>query len=209
MLVEVLHYGGGNVGSLLRALERCEIPYTLLKGTIDGTFPTGKHPVILPGVGAFGAIMQGLEARGFLEPLKRVVLDEKVPFLGVCVGLQVLFESSEESPDVAGLGFLKGIVRHFPTDFEGSKVPQIGWNYIQAQQENAPEGFVYYVNSYFADPADANVVLYASDYQGTRFCGAVKHENISAFQFHPEKSGAFGHDLLRHWFDSLPVEVLK
>ncbi|MFN7309836.1 MAG: imidazole glycerol phosphate synthase subunit HisH, partial [Vampirovibrionales bacterium] len=182
MLVEVLHYGGGNVGSLLRALERCEIPYTLLKGNIDGTFPTGQHPVILPGVGAFGAIMQGLEARGFLEPLKQVVMVEKVPFLGVCVGLQVLFESSEENPNVAGLGFLKGTVRHFPTDFEGSKVPQIGWNYIHAQQENAPEGFVYYVNSYFADPADENVVLYASDYQGTRFCGAVKHENITAFQ---------------------------
>jgi imidazole glycerol phosphate synthase glutamine amidotransferase subunit len=207
MLVEVLHYGGGNVGSLLRALERCEIPYTVLKGTIDGSFPSGQYPVILPGVGAFGAIMQGLEERGFLAPLTQAVMDEKMPFLGVCVGLQVLFESSEESPEVAGLGFLKGTVRHFPTDVEGAKVPQIGWNYIHAQQENAPEGFVYYVNSYYAQPSEPSVVLYASEYQGTRFCGAVRQGNITAFQFHPEKSGAFGHELLRHWFENLTVNA--
>ncbi len=201
--VEVLHYGGGNVGSLLRALERCEIPFKVLKGNEDNQFPSGENPVILPGVGAFGAIMQGLASRGFVASLEEVVMSQKVPFLGVCVGLQVLFESSEESPDVAGLGFLKGRVRKFSDAVEHSKIPQIGWNYIHAQQVDAPEGFVYYVNSYYAEPENKDVLLYESEYQGTRFCGAIRYENLTAFQFHPEKSGAFGHELLRHWYQSL------
>jgi imidazole glycerol phosphate synthase glutamine amidotransferase subunit len=175
----------------------------VLKGNEDNTFPTGEHPVILPGVGAFGAIMQGLASRGFIEPLQQVVLERKVPFLGVCVGLQVLFESSEESHDVAGLGFLKGRVRKFSDAVEQSKIPQIGWNYIHAKQADAPEGFVYYVNSYYAEPEAEEVILYESEYQGTRFCGAIQYENLTAFQFHPEKSGAFGHELLTHWYQSL------
>jgi imidazole glycerol phosphate synthase glutamine amidotransferase subunit len=206
-LVEVLHYGGGNMGSLLRCLERAGIPYTVLKGHVDGSFPSGKHPILLPGVGAFGSLMQGLEARGFIPYLKELVHPEGVPFLGICVGLQVLFESSEESPDCLGLGILKGQVRRFASDFERAKVPQIGWNFIHARQPQAPEGFVYYVNSYYALPEDPSAILYQSDYQNTAFCGAVRQGKITAFQFHPEKSGAFGQRLVSQWYQTLQQEA--
>jgi len=201
--VEVVNYGGGNLGSLLRALERCDIPYILLDGE-DGDdvahrFPSGTRPLILPGVGAFGSLMVSLNDKGFIPHIKKAVQEDKVPFLGVCVGLQVLFESSEESPEVAGLGLLSGKVKKFV----GAKVPQIGWNYVHPQKEHWPEGYVYYVNSYYAQPENPNVVLYQSSYQQQSFCGAIHHKNMTAFQFHPEKSGAFGHDLISYWYESL------
>ena len=200
--VDVIDYGGGNVGSLLRSLERLNIPYQLFAGepSSENPFPTGKNPIILPGVGAFESLMQALHQRGHVAVLKKLVQDQKVPFLGVCVGLQVLFEGSEEASDSCeGLGFLKGKV----VKFTQGKVPQIGWNYVNAKQAGWQEGFVYYVNSYYAAPEDASAVLFESVYEGTAFCGAVAKENITAFQFHPEKSGEFGQALIAHWWASV------
>jgi imidazole glycerol phosphate synthase glutamine amidotransferase subunit len=206
--VEVVGYGGGNLGSLLRSLERLNITYTLVQGNVDDTWPSGKLPLILPGVGAYASLMQALKERGLIEPIRQAVQTSRVPFLGVCVGLQVLFETSEEGEATEGFGFIKGKV----IKFTGNKVPQIGWNYIHAQQQGWPEGHVYYVNSYYAVPEDANVTLYASQYEAERFTGAVHVGNITAFQFHPEKSGALGQALLQHWLThcaglpaSLPV----
>jgi glutamine amidotransferase len=196
--VDVIDYGGGNVGSLLRSLERLNIPYKLRAGgnTPDG-FPAGEYPIILPGVGAFESLMQALHQRGHVEHLKRLVQEAKTPFLGVCVGLQVLFEGSEEaSQHCGGLGFLQGKVVKFQED----KVPQIGWNYVRTQQPEWDSGFVYYVNSYYAVPEDKMAVLYESTYGNTTFCGAVAKDNITAFQFHPEKSGSFGQALLANWW---------
>jgi imidazole glycerol phosphate synthase glutamine amidotransferase subunit len=198
--VEVVDYGGGNVGSLLRALERLNIAYTLHDG--QTTPLTGKAPIILPGVGAFGAIMSALHERQLVAPLTEWV-GKGVPFLGVCVGLQVLFDGSEESPEAKGLGLLAGQV----VSLKATKVPQIGWNGIESCQGDSfrdtpwPEGYVYYVNSYVAQPTDPGAILYTSQYEGQTFCGAVRQDNITAFQFHPEKSGAFGHSLLQHWYD--------
>lgn len=213
--VDVLNYGGGNLGSMLRALERLAIPYRVWDG-LDAPasheehhqsgLPDGSQPLLLPGVGAFGSVMQGLKERGFDALLKRLVGEGSTPFLGVCVGQQVLFESSEESPDVAGLGLLKGAVRRFTA----GKVPQIGWNHVANQQPASPfaaDGFVYYVNSYYAAPADAACTLYASHYEGCTFCGAVHQGNITAFQFHPEKSGAFGHELIAQWWQHCQTEA--
>jgi glutamine amidotransferase len=126
--------------------------------------------------------------------------------LGVCVGLQVLFDSSEEGEPTPGLGLIRGKV----VKFTGKKVPQIGWNFVNAQQAGWPEGHVYYVNSYYAHPEDANVALYTSQYEAECFTGAVHVGNITAFQFHPEKSGAFGQALLTHWLThcaGVPVAV--
>jgi imidazole glycerol phosphate synthase glutamine amidotransferase subunit len=197
--VDVIDYGGGNVGSLLRTLERLNIPYQLFAGgTTVNPFPTGENPIILPGVGAFEALMQALHTRGHVAVLNQLVQHQKVPFLGVCVGLQVLFEGSEEASDSCqGLGFLKGNV----VKFTQGKVPQIGWNYVNAKQAGWQEGFVYYVNSYYAAPEDASAVLFESAYEGTAFCGAVAKDNITAFPFHPEKSGEFGQALLAHWWE--------
>jgi glutamine amidotransferase/cyclase len=199
--VEVVAYGGGNVGSVLRALERLGIAYTVCQ---QGSELTGTLPLVLPGVGAFGALMQALEARGHKARLLELLQAGQVPFLGICVGLQVLFEGSEESPEAQGLGWFKGHVRQL----QGAKVPQIGWNEVrpQAPHEAWPQGYVYYVNSYVAHPqvlaANEGLVLYESTYEGQSFCGAVRQGLVTAFQFHPEKSGAFGHALLAQWWAS-------
>lgn len=192
--VDVLDYGGGNLGSLLRALGRLEIPYQRCAGKADGVFPSLERPMILPGVGAFGSLMRQLRERELDKAIQEGVA-KNVPYLGVCVGLQVLFEASEESPGEQGLGLLKGkVVR-----FRQGKIPQIGWNSVEPCQPDWPEGYVYYVNSYYAQPEDESAVLYSSEYEAQRFCGAVRQGPMTAFQFHPEKSGDFGHQLLKHW----------
>jgi imidazole glycerol phosphate synthase glutamine amidotransferase subunit len=196
--VDVIGYGGGNTGSLLRALERASVSYRLVQGTVDNTWPSGEAPLILPGVGAFGSLVRALEQRGLDVPIKEIAEQALVPFLGVCVGLQVLFESSEENPGVPGLCILPGqVVR-----FTGKKVPQIGWNGVVTKQPGWPEGYAYYVNSYYARPSDASCSLYESRYEAETFCGAVHVGNITAFQFHPEKSGEFGQRLLRYWLQT-------
>ncbi len=188
--VELVDYGGGNVGSVRRCLDRLEIPYKNVDATNQ---PSGNRPVIVPGVGAFGEVMRSLQ-RGDLDRQIKTVVNNGTPFLGICVGMQILFESSEESPGVPGLSLLEGDVVKFVAD----KVPQIGWNQIESG--NTPVGFVYFVNSFYARPTRPEVVLYEAEYGGT-FCAAVKTANITAFQFHPEKSGAFGAELLSRWVE--------
>lgn len=196
-MIEVIDYGGGNLGSVLRCLKRLDIPYRLVEG--GDSQPSGKAPLLLPGVGSFGAVMRSLQERRLIEPIQSLVSDG-TPYLGICLGLQILFESSEESPDVPGLSLLKGTVRRYRTNPEPLKIPQIGWNKIEMPPSNKEtvfpkEGFVYFVNSYYADPADPAVTLYTANYAGP-FCAAVRQGAMLAFQFHPEKSGAFGHQLL-------------
>jgi imidazole glycerol phosphate synthase glutamine amidotransferase subunit len=202
--VDVIDYGGGNIGSMLATLDRLNIPYQLRAGgTEENAFPTGENPIILPGVGAFSALMQALHTRGHTAVLKQLVQEQKVPLLSVCVGLQVLFERSEEATSgCEGLGFFKGKV----VKFQQGKVPQIGWNYVHAKQMGWPEGYVYYVNSYYAIPEDPTVLLYESIYNGVNFCGAIAKENITAFQFHPEKSGELGQSLIEQWWKQVNVD---
>jgi glutamine amidotransferase len=190
--IEVIDAAGGNIGSLCRALERIGVPFTRVNGE---TLPTGDKPIILPGVGNFGAVMNRLTQSKLDSRIKSLVKDG-VPFLGVCVGLQVLFDGSEESPGVEGLGLLSGKV----VKYTEGKIPQIGWNHVDAQIPGWDSGFAYFVNSYFAAPAQPDVVLYQSEYFKP-FCAAVQKDNITAFQFHPEKSGAFGMSLLERWLD--------
>ncbi len=184
---------GGNLGSISRTLTRMGVPYRLVGK--EGV-PDGSRPIILPGVGAFGAVMQSLRENSFDQTIIKLV-KAGTPFLGVCVGLQVLFESSEEAPGVSGLGLIRGSV----LKFRDGKVPQIGWNLIEPKNDQTwPSGYVYFVNSYYAKPDSDDVTLYQSDYHQP-FCAAVKIGNITAFQFHPEKSGDFGESLLRRWVD--------
>jgi glutamine amidotransferase len=185
-VIEVIDYGGGNIGSVTRCLERLEVPYSTSP-------PTGNHAMILPGVGAFGAVMNHLNQNGLAGRIKALV-QEGVPYLGICVGLQVLFDTSEESPEAPGLGLVPGSV----VKFQAKKVPQIGWNAVTSANSHYPSGYVYFVNSYYPKPADPDVTLYEADYNGP-FCAAIQQQNITAFQFHPEKSGVFGHDLIKRW----------
>jgi len=189
--VDLVTSVGGNLGSVGRSLTRLGINFN----SVDASNPPdGSRPVILPGVGAFGAVMASLREGNFDQTIKSLV-NAGTPFLGVCVGMQILFDSSEEAPGVTGLGLVKGSV----VKFTQGKVPQTGWNEVRAVNDKGwPTGFVYFVNSFYAKPENDLVTLYEANYFG-QFCAAVSTANITAFQFHPEKSGEFGEGLLKKW----------
>ncbi|MBK9181273.1 MAG: imidazole glycerol phosphate synthase subunit HisH [Acidimicrobiales bacterium] len=192
-MVAVLDYGIGNLRSAQKALERVGADARL---TDDPDLVARAAAVVLPGVGAFGRCMEALQASG----LDRVALDAVAsgrPFLGICVGMQLLYEGSDESPGVAGLGVLPGVVRLLPP---GVKRPQMQWNVLDAVRPSAllatlPDpAWVYFVHSYAAEPS-ADVVA-TCDYGGA-VVAAVERGPLWATQFHPEKSGPAGLALLR------------
>ncbi len=195
-MIDVVDYGGGNVGSVARCLSRLGADFRMAGSGAE--LAASANPVLLPGVGSFGAVMRALESRGLAGAIPRAVASGR-HFLGICVGLQVLFEGSEESPGVPGLGLLEGSV----TRFRKGKVPQIGWNRVVPVGGGGwQEGFAYFVNSYAAEPADGSATLYEADYHGP-FCAAVSRGRVLAFQFHPEKSGPFGQGLIRRWLGAV------
>ena len=194
-MIELINYGGGNKGSVSRCFTRLGVDYRWVTSAEE---LTGDHPVVLPGVGSFGAVMQALRARGLDEALIRVIGSGQ-PYLGICVGLQILFSGSEEAPQERGLNLVPGQVVRFIT----RKVPQIGWNeVIPAAGRDLPSGYAYFVNSYYAQPSIPESIVYQATY-GAAFCAGVQIDNITAYQFHPEKSGAFGQLLLRRWLNAL------
>lgn len=196
-MIALVDCGIGNLSSVKNALdylgEAAASKITSSPGDIEKA-----ERVILPGVGAFGFLMQNLRSRKLEEPVKRSI-EEGKPFLGICLGMQALFEESEESKGVRGLEIFKGkVVR-----FRRGKVPQVGWNGIIPAKNGKGifrKGFAYFVNSYYAVPEQAGIVATATDYFG-RFASAVQYKNITAVQFHPEKSGTFGLELLRRWLE--------
>ncbi|HEY9681313.1 MAG TPA: imidazole glycerol phosphate synthase subunit HisH [Oculatellaceae cyanobacterium] len=198
--VELVDVGGGNIGSVIRFLERLDVPFRQARQASE---ITGTVPLILPGVGSFGAVMQHLRKNNLADPIVELVR-KGTPFLGVCVGMQILFEGSAESPNDPGLALLKGRV----VKFTRGKVPQIGWNLITPRPSMHSlfpnEEFVYFVNSYFARPEDDDVVSFTAEYEET-FCAAVHTKNITAFQFHPEKSGKAGERLISAWLKEVGV----
>jgi len=194
--ITILDYGAGNVRSLRNAIRK--LGYEIR----DVTRPEDilqAAKLVFPGVGAFGSAMQRLQERGYVEPLRQYLRDNR-PFFGICIGLQSLFEGSEESPGVPGLGIIPGQVRRF--DDRALSVPHIGWNGVNAAKGSllldayAGEK-LYFVHSYRAEVEVANQdwVLATTDY-GSRYLSAVQKGNVAAVQFHPEKSGAAGLALL-------------
>lgn len=194
-MIGVIDYRAGNAPSVGYALDRLEIEHRLVAEPED---LEAVDRLVLPGVGAARATLESLRASDLVEPIQRQVRDAGTPFLGICIGLQVLFEHSEEG-DTAGLGWIPGTVQRFPA---GERVPQIGWNNVRVRREHPvtrdfPDGgHCYFVNSYYAAPADPGDVLAETEY-GVEFCSIVARENIVATQFHAEKSGALGLGILR------------
>ncbi|HVE94561.1 MAG TPA: imidazole glycerol phosphate synthase subunit HisH [Acidimicrobiales bacterium] len=198
-MIGIIDYKAGNARSVQYALTRLGIEAQLV------TTPNeieGVERIVLPGVGSARATMDFLHDSGCGAALVRRVLDEGAPFLGICVGLQVLFDHSEEG-DVTCLGWLPGAVKRFPSG--GLRVPQIGWNEVSVRTTDdrfagydEPRRHFYFVNSYYAAPAD-EVVLAATANYGEDFAAAVVSGNIMATQFHIEKSGPDGLELLRRW----------
>ncbi len=198
-MIAIIDYGAGNLQSVRNALDFIGCPGTI---TSDPAEILSADGIILPGVGAFGSAMAEMERKGLTETIKSAAKSGK-PFIGICAGMQLLFEESEESPDVPGLGVLKGRVLLFPAD-KGLKIPHMGWNSIKTKKESRLLGklsgspYMYFVHSYYVKAEDQEIVSALSDY-GTTFDAAVEQENLFGCQFHPEKSGTEGISILRRF----------
>ncbi|MCP3028159.1 imidazole glycerol phosphate synthase subunit HisH [Halobacillus sp. A5] len=202
-MIGIIDYGMGNLFSVSKALERMDVPYTI-----------GEHPdeiadcdgYILPGVGAFPDAVKALNKHGFIHFIKQKV-ESGVPIYGICLGMQLLFEESEEGGRTKGLGLFPGKIVRFPgTDEAGIsyKVPHMGWNQLQLHEsehplmENVGEEYVYFVHSYVVDTPSEEIVFAAADYHKT-VPAIVGRNNLVASQFHPEKSGRAGIQLLENF----------
>ena len=200
-MIAIIDYGAGNLQSVKNALDYLGEPNLI---TAKSSEIEAADALVLPGVGSFGDAMQSLTDSGLLETVRAAALSD-TPFLGICLGLQLLFPESEESKGVKGLGVLPGKIIKFPGDM-GLKIPQIGWNSINIREgcklyAGVPQNaYVYFVHSYYLQAADPEVVAATAEY-GVTFHASVADEahRLYATQFHPEKSGAVGLRILRNF----------
>jgi glutamine amidotransferase len=196
-MIGIIDYGRGNLRSVEKALIRLGYPARVLEKPEEMDTVQG---IILPGVGAFADAMMALEEKGWILPILQYAKSGR-PFLGICLGMQVLFEIGEEHGEHKGLGLLPGRVVKFPV---GRKVPHMGWNTVTHQKpcflmEGIPdEAYFYFVHSYYASVEDEHVLVGMSDY-GVRFPALVGRDNIWGAQFHPEKSSPWGLKLLENF----------
>ena len=197
-MIAIIDYSAGNLHSVKNALDYCQTPCVISK---DKDEIMAADRVILPGVGAFGDAMASLKKEGLVNTIGDFIETGK-PFLGICLGLQLLFESSEESPGVAGLGLLQGKVLRLPDC--GLKIPHIGWNDLTLHKTNGIFGginnnpYMYFVHSYYLHAEDFSIVSATAHY-GTEIHAAVAKDNLFATQFHPEKSGDIGLQILKNF----------
>ncbi len=198
-MIAIIDYNAGNLKSVEKALHFLEQPCVI---TRDRSEILAADHVILPGVGAFGDAMEQLK-KYELDKVIREVAEQNKPLLGICLGLQLLFESSEESPGVEGLHILDGQVLRIP-DKEGLKIPHIGWNSLSYPNQGRlfagiPEDvYVYFVHSYYLKAADPSIVCATTEYS-THIHAAVEKGNVFACQFHPEKSSSVGLQILKNF----------
>jgi imidazole glycerol phosphate synthase glutamine amidotransferase subunit len=198
-MIAIFDYGAGNLRSVENTLDAIGARYEIVN---DSAGLMAAEKIILPGVGHFGQMLRALDTLGVRETLKERIA-QGVPFLGICLGLQGLFESSDEAPALAGLGVFPGRVVRFP---QTMTVPQMGWNKLQPQ--GAPsllegvgdEPYVYFANSYYV-PAEivGDRAAAVCDYNGISLTAAIEAGNVHAVQFHPEKSGAVGQRVVRNF----------
>lgn len=189
-MITLLNYGGGNLQSVANLMEALNVDYEI---TNETNKILNAKKIIFPGQGHFGNVMENLKKNKWDDALKKA-LNKGVPFLGICVGLQVLFENSEEAPGVEGLSIFKGECKRF---IKG-KIPQIGWNKIKVQNNNTilNEDYFYFVNSYHVCPLDESIVSSKANYYD-EFVASVEYKNIMATQFHIEKSGNAGAEVIK------------
>ena len=198
-MIAIIDYDAGNIKSVEKAMQLLgqEVIITRDRETI-----MNADKVILPGVGAFGDAMSKLRQYG-LDEVIRDVTAKGTPFLGICLGLQLLFERSDETPGVEGLGILKGEILRIP-DKEGLKIPHMGWNNIKVKEDSRlfkglPDNpYVYFVHSYYLQADDEDIVAATTEY-GVKIHAAVEKDNIFACQFHPEKSSTVGLQILKNF----------
>ncbi|MCI8783598.1 imidazole glycerol phosphate synthase subunit HisH [Lachnospiraceae bacterium 48-21] len=198
-MIAILDYDAGNIKSVEKAMQLLGQEVTITRKR-DEILRADK--VILPGVGAFGDAMGKICQYGLFDVIHEVV-DNGTPFLGICLGLQLLFERSDESPGVEGLGVLKGEILRIP-ETPGLKIPHMGWNSLEFQNDGRlfrklpKESYVYFVHSYYLKAADESIVTAVTEY-GTKIHASVEQGNVFACQFHPEKSSDVGIQILKNF----------
>ncbi len=196
-MIAIVDYGMGNLRSVQKAFEKVGAEARVIPSPDQ---LVGARGIVLPGVGAFGQAMGNLRAAGWIAPLRQAC-QAGIPFIGICLGMQLLFDSSEELGQHAGLGILPGEVKRFNGNL---KVPQMGWNQIHVKHINpllrdVPDGsYAFFVHSYYCAPQDASIVLATTEY-GIEFASMVAHGNILGAQFHPEKSQSVGLRMLENF----------
>ena len=198
-MIAILDYDAGNIKSVEKAFQFLGED-TVLSRDRDEILSADK--VVLPGVGSFGDAMQKLKDYNLVNTIYDVV-DKKIPFLGICLGLQLLFENSDETPGVSGLGILPGEIKKIPVK-EGFKIPHIGWNSLELMNDGRlfkeidEQSYVYFVHSYYLKAREEQIVKAKTDYV-TDIHASVEKENVFACQFHPEKSGDVGLKILENF----------
>ena len=200
-MIAIIDYDAGNIRSVEKALQFLGQE---VKITRDREEILGADKVVLPGVGSFGDAMGKLHQYGLVEVIRQVA-EKKTPFLGICLGLQLLFERSDESPGVEGLGILKGEILRIP-EGEGRKIPHMGWNSLELRNQGrlfaglSGEPYVYFVHSYYLKARDEQIVKATTEY-GVTLHASVEQDNIFACQFHPEKSSDTGLKILKNFVE--------
>ncbi len=197
-MITLIDYGMGNLKSLANAFESIGARVQFASTPKDIESAT---KLVFPGVGNFGKAVEQLKKKGLDKAIKKSI-QNNTPFLGICLGLQLLFEKSREAPNSRGLGIFKGEV----LKFKGVKVPHIGWNQIRIIKQNSlfkkvkSKSFAYFMHSFYALPSEKKVVLAKTDYK-IDFCSAVAKNNVFGVQFHPEKSGGIGLEILKNFIE--------
>ena len=200
-MIAIIDYDAGNIKSVEKALQKLGAEVVITK---DPAVILGAEKVILPGVGAFGDAMTNLKKYGLVEVIHQVV-DKGTPFLGICLGLQLLFERSDETPGVEGLGILKGEILRIPEKDE-LKIPHMGWNSLHLQNEGRlyrgikEQSYVYFVHSYYLKAEEQEIVKATTDYS-VNIHASVEKGNVFACQFHPEKSSDVGLNILKNFVE--------
>lgn len=200
-MIAIIDYDAGNIKSVEKALQKLGADVVITK---DADVILSADKVILPGVGAFGDAMTNLKKYDLVSVIKQVV-ERKIPFLGICLGLQLLFERSDETPGVEGLGILKGEVLRIP-DNGDLKIPHMGWNSLHLQNDGrlfeglSEESYVYFVHSYYLKAEEPEIVKATTEY-GVTIHASVEKGNVFACQFHPEKSSDVGLQILKNFVE--------
>ena len=198
-MIAIIDYDAGNLKSVEKALKFLGQEVIVSRNSSE---ILEADKVILPGVGAFGDAMNNLDRFNLVDTIKKVA-ESKIPFLGICLGLQLLFERSDETPGAEGLGILKGEILRIPPK-EGLKIPHMGWNSLEISPEAKlfkgidNHAYVYFVHSYFLKASDENIVAASTEYS-VHIHASVESENIFACQFHPEKSSDVGLKILQNF----------
>ncbi len=197
-MIIITDYGAGNLKSIENMLKFLNADYKISSSKEE---ILSADAIIFPGQGHFEQAVNSLEKTGLKDVIIEAATEKKIKFLGICLGLQILFEKSEEAPNKTGLGIFKGEVKKFAC----KKTPQIGWNNIFVTENNSylsAEHF-YFVNSYYVLPKDESIISSFCEYEGIKFCSSVEKDNITAVQFHPEKSSDAGIEFFRKWLKNI------